>query len=668
MRSPPSDPFHWLRAPNWQEVMTEPTRLPPKIRAHLEAQNTLTQKTLPQALEHELFVEMKGRLPQKDSSVPTPDGPYVYFSRYVPQGEHPVLCRSHQGHETVLLDANVEAHKSSFYRLGWARHSPDHAYLAHSADRQGAELYSLRIRDLATGHDLPDEIHRISPSAVWGQDSRTLFYVALDENHRPSRVMRHRLGETEDQMVYEEQDPGFFVSLSKTQNGRFIIISPHDHTTSEIHLIDNPDAPPLCLLPRQQGVEFILEYDAPRKRFLILTNAQRAQDFKIVALPEHSKTWEDMVPAQDGVLKLSHVVFRDHMVFLELSRGLPRLWVYNLKTQERHTLEFQEDIYDLDILPGYTYDTSTLRFTYSSMTTPEETWDYHMETRQRTLRKKQEVPSGHDSSRYVACREFARAEDGVEIPISLLWRAGTPLDGTAPLLLYGYGAYGIIIPAAFSPSRLSLVDRGFIYAIAHVRGGRECGQRWYLEGRGAQKINTFRDYIASAHHLVARGMVKEGNITGHGGSAGGMLMGAVANMASELFRSVVAEVPFVDVLSTMLDESLPLTPPEWPEWGNPQNPEDYNTIAAYSPYDNIREQNYPHILATTAVSDVRVLYWEAAKWVARLQAQSGTKNLVLLKTNMTAGHGGSGGRFERLKEVATVYAFILTTQKYPRIR
>jgi oligopeptidase B len=354
------------------------------------------------------------------------------------------------------------------------------------------------------------------------------------------------------------------------------------------------------------------------------------------------------------------LVFRDFLVRLEREHGLPRIVIRQWSDGAEHSIAFDEEAYSLSVMPGYEFATNTLRFSYSSMTTPTQIYDYDMATRERRLRKTQEVPSGHNPADYVTRRIFAPAEDGEQVPVSLLYRTGTPLDGSAPLLLYGYGAYGIAIPASFSTNRLSLADRGFIYAIAHIRGGKDKGYGWYRAGRGKQKVNTFTDFIAAARYLASHGFTRPGNIVAHGGSAGGMLMGAVTNMAPELFKGIIAEVPFVDVLNTMLDDSLPLTPPEWPEWGNPiASADDYRTIAAYSPYDNVKAQGYPHILALAGLTDPRVTYWEPAKWVARLRAMKTDGNLLLLRTNMDAGHGGASGRFDRLKEVALAYAFAL---------
>ncbi|RME98438.1 MAG: S9 family peptidase, partial [Alphaproteobacteria bacterium] len=413
--------------------------------------------------------------------------------------------------------------------------------------------------------------------------------------------------------------------------------------------------------PRETGHEYDVEHHGGR--LFILTNSGGAEDFRIVETALESpglEHWRDIEPHKPGRLILDITSFAGHLVRLEREEGLPRIVIRRLADGEEHAIAFKEDAYSLGLEPGYEFDTTTLRFSYSSMTTPTQVYDYDMERRERTLRKTQEVPSGHDPEDYVTRRIMAPAHDGETVPVTLLYHAQTQLDGSAPVLLYGYGAYGISIPASFSTNCLSLVDRGFVYAIAHVRGGKEKGYRWYREGKLGKKMNTFKDFICAAEHLIAQGITSRGAIIAHGGSAGGMLVGAVANMAPELFRGIIAEVPFVDVLNTMLDDTLPLTPPEWREWGNPiESKEQYEWIAAYSPYDNVSAQDYPNILALAGLTDPRVTYWEPAKWVARLRARRTDSNLTLLKTNMEAGHGGASGRFDRLKEVALSYAFAL---------
>jgi oligopeptidase B len=667
------DPYAWLRADNWQDVMRRPEALAADIRAHLEAENAHTEARMAGtvALQARLFDEMKARLKPDDSSVPSPDGGFAYYSRYRAGGQHPLLCRIPRdgGAETILLDGDAEAKNQAYWQLAASAHSPDHQVLAYAVDDKGSELATVRFRDLTTGVDLPDAIPDTRGSLVWANDARTLFYVKLDDNHRPQSVWRHRLGTPveQDVLVYAEPDPGFFVGLAATQSSRLVTIVAHDHQTSEVHLVDAdaPDGPLRMVEARRPGHEYGVEHlpGSDGGDLLILSNADGAEDFKIcrapLATPDMAH-WREVVPHVPGRLILEMTAFADHMVRLEREDGLPRIVIREHATGAEHQIAFAEEAYSLSMAAGYEFDTTSVRFTYSSMTTPAETYDYDMVTRARTLRKRQEVPSGHDPADYVTRRIFAPAPDGEQVPISLLYRKGTPLDGSAPLLLYGYGAYGISMPAAFATTRLSLVDRGMIFAIAHVRGGKERGYRWYRDGKLDRKTNTFGDFIAAGRHLVATGFTAERRIVAQGGSAGGMLMGAVANMAPDLFLGIVADVPFVDVLNTMLDKDLPLTPPEYPEWGNPlADPQAFATIRSYSPYDNVTAQAYPHILAYGGLTDPRVTYWEPAKWVAKLRRHQTGDGVILLKINMTAGHGGASGRYEGLKEVAFDYAFAL---------
>ena len=666
------DEFAWLKAGNWQEVMRDPAALDPDIRAYLDAENAYTTASLADIdpLQDAMLAEMKGRIKEDDASVPAPDGPFAYFERYREGGQHPLICREPRGGGTaeVLLDADALAKGRSFFQLGARRHSPDHRLLAWSADEAGSELYTMHVRDLATGTDLADIIVDTVGSPVWVHDCSAFYYVRLDSQHRPSYVYRHRLGTpaSDDRLIFESIDPQYFVSLSDTQSRRFAIISLHDHETSEVRLIDlsRPDAEPQLVAPLEPSVRYDVEHHpsfggAPA--LIFRTNAAGAEDFKLawtpLASPERAN-WQDLVAHRPGIFILSFTVFADWLIWLEREDGLPRIVVRRLSTREQHTIEFPEEAYSLGINDGFEFQTDVLRFVYSSMTTPSEVWDYNLDHRGRTLRKRQEIPSGHDPAAYVTRRLFAPGFDGETIPISLLHHKDTPIDGTAPALVYGYGAYGIAIPAAFSSNRLSLVDRGFVFAIAHVRGGTEKGWRWYRAGKLANKPNTFRDFIAVVEFLIAKRWAAPTKVIAQGGSAGGMLMGAIANQRPDLFAGIIAEVPFVDVLNTMLDDMLPLTPPEWPEWGNPRTAADvFRTILNYDPYGNVRAQHYPAMLVLAGLTDPRVTYWEPAKWVARLRARRLDRNLLVLRTNLDAGHAGASGRFDRLKEVALAYAF-----------
>ena len=681
-----TDEYAWLKAENWREVMRDPSQLDPAIRAYLQAENDYCERALAntKTLQETLFAEMKGRIKQDDSSVPDPDGPYAYYVRYRKDGQHPLVCRKPRTssqppstpaadvkpQEQLLLDGDALARGKAFFRLGATRHSSDHRLLAWLADEAGSELYTARVRVIDTGVDLADVVPDASGTVVWTQDASAFYYVRLDQNHRPAGVFRHRLGTpmAADACVLSETDPGFFISIGRHSSGRFGDISAHDHETSEAWLIDlyAPDAEPTLVAARQAGVQYEVEHHPAFKggpALIIRTNADGAEDFKIVWSPlvtPARANWRDLVPHRPGVYILSFMVLEDWLIRLEREDGLPRIVVRDLASGAEHVIAFAEEAYSLGIAGGYEFATNLLRFTYSSMTTPEEVWDYDLASRERILRKRQEIPSGHSSSDYVTRRLFAPAGDGETIPVSLLYRKDVALDGTAPCLLYGYGAYGISIPAAFNSNRLSLVDRGFVYALAHVRGGSEKGWRWYREGKLARKINTFADFIAVSEYLGKNGWCAPGKIVAEGRSAGGTLIGAVGNLRPDLYAGLIAGMPFVDVLNTMLDETLPLTPPEWPEWGDPdRDAAAFRTILAYSPYENVRAQNYPAILALAGLTDPRVLYWEPAKWIARLRGLRTDDNLIVFRTNLDAGHAGAAGRFDRLREVALAYAFAI---------
>ena len=663
------DPYAWLRAENWQEVMQAPEALPADIRQYLEAENAYFAEAFetPQAaLMETIYREIRGRIKEDDSGVASPDGPFAYNSRMLEGQQYPLEVRTARGGgaETVLLDCNVEA-GDGYFGYGGADHSPDHKLLAWAADRQGSEYYTVHIRDLATGKDTAERLTETADGGTWSADGEAIYYTEFDDSHRPYRVRKHQLGTPQeaDEIVFEEADPGFFVGVGETLSRRFLTIDVHDHQTSEVWLIDqraggSPRLVSARLTDREYDVE---ERDGV---LYLLTNADGAEDFKVVTAPAddpRAENWTDLVPHTPGVLILDIIVLANHMTRLERVEGLPRLVVRDLRDGREWTVKFDEEAYSLGMSAGYEFDTATIRFSYSSPTTPNRTYDLNLETGARTLLKEQEVPSGHKADDYVTRRIFADAPDGERVPVTLLYRKSTPIDGTAPALLYGYGAYGISLPAAFSVSALSLVDRGFVYATAHVRGGMEKGYRWYKDGRAEKKTNSFSDFIAAAEKLIQDKYAAPDRIVAEGGSAGGMLMGAIANMRPELWAGILAIVPFVDVLNTMSDDTLPLTPPEWPEWGNPlQSEDDFRRIASYAPYEQVAAQDYPPILALAGLSDPRVTYWEPAKWVAKLRASKTDGRPLYLKTHMDAGHQGASGRFDRLKETALSYAFALS--------
>jgi oligopeptidase B len=663
------DDYAWLKDKNWQEVLHDPSVLDADIRGYLEAENAYTESLLGHtaSLQKKLVAEMRGRIKEDDSSVPSPDGAYAYFRRYREGGQHELFGRMPRngGDSKIVLDGDALAEAHEYFKFGGSRHSPDHRLQAWSADTKGSEYFSIRVRDWDTLADRDDLVEETDGGVVWSADCTSFFYVKLDDNHRPMQVWRHRLGtaQADDILIYQEQDPGWFTHLHESTSGRFCVIAGGDHETSEQRLIDLADAgaPPRLIAARESGVQYSIA-DRGDELF-ILTNADGAIDFKIVTAPLASPeraSWRDLIAHRAGVYILDHDLYSGHLVRLERANALAAIIIRDLKTGEEHAIAFDEAAYSLDTMGSYEFDTPNLRFSYSSMTTPSEVYDYDMASRARILRKRQEIPSGHNVADYVTTRIMATSHDGAEVPVSLLHRRDLKRDGRAPLLLYGYGSYGMAMPASFSANRLSLVDRGFVYAIAHIRGGTDKGWGWYLDGKREKKTNSFDDFAASARALIEAKYTGTKRIVAHGGSAGGMLMGASANRTSELFAGIVAEVPFVDVLNTMLDGSLPLTPPEWPEWGNPiESEKDFRTILSYSPYDNVAAKDYPAILAMGGLTDPRVTYWEPAKWIARLRATMTGGGPVLLRTNMGAGHGGASGRFNRLDEIAIAYAFAL---------
>ncbi len=669
-----TDDYAWLRADNWQQMFKDTSILDPEIRSYLEAENAYMDAAMgdTKELQAQLFAEMKGRIKEDDSSIPMKDGPFAYGSAFVTGGEQPRYFRiprdGNAKDETIrelLLDGDKEATGKDYFRLSGIDHTTDHAFGIWGYDDKGSEYFTLRVRDLTTKQDLDDVLENTAGGGVWAPDGKSFFYTLQDENHRPSKVFHHIVGQpqSEDRLVYEETDPGFFMGVGGSLLDDFIYIDIHDHETSEYRLLSTKDlaAEPQLVAEREEGVEYSMTEGGDV--FYILTNADGAKDFKIVEAPVTAPgkaNWTEVVPHEPGRLILSHMAFARHLVWLERREGLPVIMIRDRKSGEEHSIAFAEEAYSLGLQGAAEYDTDVIRFSYSSMTTPSQLFDYNMATRERTLLKTQEVPSGHNPEDYITRRVFAEAHDGETVPVTLLYRKDTPLDGSAPCLLYGYGAYGITIPAGFNTNCLSLADRGFVYAIAHIRGGKDKGFSWYEDGKMEKKVNTFKDFISAADHLVQEKFTSFDRIIAEGGSAGGMLMGAVANMAPEKFAGIIAAVPFVDVLNTMLDDTLPLTPPEWPEWGNPiESEEEYRWIAAYSPYDNVDKKPYPPIIALSGLTDPRVTYWEPTKWIAKLRAIAPEAGPFLLKTNMAAGHGGKSGRFQRLEEIAFEYAYAI---------
>ena len=650
------DNYHWLRH-----------RDNPEVLAYLEAENRHTAAVMrhTEALQEQLFQEMRGRIKEADLSVPERLDHYLYYSRTEAGGQYPIFCRkalSQVGPEEVLLDQNPLAEGLDYFRIGMMQVSPDHRLLAYSVDTSGAEEFTIFIKDLTTGEHLGERLHRTSHRLAWANDSRTIFYAVLDAARRPWQLYRHHLGasQQEDDLVYCERDASFYLDISRTRSGRYLLLDLSSHSSSEVWFAsaDNPREPFRLVQARECGKEYSVTHHGDR--FFITTN-HAGQNFGLVETPvEHPSRdhWSPVLPYRPEVKVDSTDAFRDHLIVHERESGLTRIRVLDLTTGSEHVIPFPEPVYTVIPHANPEFHTALYRFTYSSLVTPSCVVDYDLIQHTWTVRKHTEV-RGYDSSHYRSERVYARAPDGVDIPISLVYRVPLDLDGTRPLLLNGYGAYGLSYDPVFSSNALSLVDRGFVVAIAHVRGGEELGRQWYEAGRRLSKQSSFTDFITVAEHLVAEGYTSSRRMVINGGSAGGLLIGAVTNMRPDLFQAVVAEVPFVDVVNTMMDASLPLTVIEYDEWGNPQDPEAYAYIRSYSPYDNVTAKDYPHMLVTAGLNDPRVAYWEPAKWTAKLRATKTDQNRLLLQVNMGAGHGGASGRYDLLREIAFKYAFIL---------
>ncbi|MBL4854710.1 MAG: S9 family peptidase [Robiginitomaculum sp.] len=675
------DNYAWLKDENWRKVMDDPGVLDADIRAYLEAENKYVKAVMvdTKSLQAKLLAEMKGRIKDDDSSVPSPDGPWSYAHRFRPGDQHGEYYRIKHGQTDAkgetLLDADALASKAkkqgfSFFDLGGVSHSDDHKYLAYAVDVQGAERYEITILEIETGLPVTKPIDNTAGDFVFADDrdddSLTLFWVERDDNNRPAKVWRKNILDKADKpvLIYDEPDAGFFVSLGGSDTGDFVEINCHDHTSSETLLIPakTPTIAPICAEPRVRDREYDLHDHADD--FYILTNTGGATDFKIMRAKQASPGathWQDFIPHTPGTLILGLETYKGYLVRLERINALPRIIIRDLSTDEETTISFDEQAYALGLMGGYEFKTKTLRFNYSSPTTPGQVFDYNMQTGERILRKTTQIPSGHSPKDYKTERIQIKARDGESIPVTIIMGANFKRDGKAPCLLYGYGSYGITISAAFRTNLLSLIDRGFVYAIAHIRGGKSKGYDWYTKGKLKTKQATFDDFVDVGHGLAKMGYTSEGHIIAHGGSAGGLLVGAAVNQAPELFGGVIAAVPFVDVLNTMSDESLPLTPPEWPEWGNPLTDKAaYDTIASYCPYTNVKDQAYPPMLITAGLTDPRVTYWEPAKWAAKLRDHQKCDVPILLKTNMDAGHQGEPGRYDSLKETAFEYAFAVS--------
>ena len=651
------DDYYWLRE-----------RDNPDVAAYLEAENAylreLTRHTA--ELEQRLFEEIKARIKQTDMSVPYREGDFLYYRRYEDAKEYRIYCRTPidaEGEE-VVLDVNAVADGHEFCDVGGRRVSPSQQTLAYAVDTVGRRRFAIRFRDLVSGTELVDVIRDVTSNFAWANDSQTLFYARQDPTTlRSYQILRHRLGRDSaaDELVYEETDATFSCAVGNSRSKRYLLIASYQTVSTEYRYLDadDPGGQFTVFLPRARDHEY--ELDHFRGRFYIRTNAG-AKNFRLVETDEarpDRRHWRDVVAHRDDVLVEGFALFRDHLVVEERHEGLTRLSIRPWSGDGDHEVEFDEPAYHAYIETNREPNTHVLRFGYSSLTTPVSIYDYDIATRQRSLLKRDEVLGDFDPARYQSERLHATASDGTLVPISLVYRRGTARDGTCPLLLYGYGSYGISTEATFRASRLSLLDRGFTFAIAHVRGGEELGRRWYEDGKLLKKKNSFTDFIACAEHLIAERYTASDRLFAIGGSAGGLLMGAIINMRPDRFHGVVADVPFVDVVTTMLDESIPLTTGEYDEWGNPNEPRYYDYIRSYSPYDNVIATARPHLLVMTGLHDSQVQYWEPAKWVAKLRALKADDRRLLLRTNMDAGHGGASGRYKQYRETAVQYAFLL---------
>ena len=651
-----ADDYYWLREKSNPETI-----------GYLEAENAYTEAGLAHLapLRERLYQELLGRIKETDLSVPMRDRGWWYYARTEQGKSYPIYCRRRgtvDAPEEIYLDQNVLAVGKQFHSLGGIDISPNGETMIYLEDLTAFREYTLYVKDLRTG-ELLDQIADVWNGTAWADDNRTFFYTTADAAKRGCAVWRHRIGSprAEDVLVFEEPDPLNNVGVVRSRSGRYAFITSDGFTSSEWRMIPTatPEATPRVIAPRRPNVEYSVEHAGDY--FLIHTNHE-ASNFRIVRAPESDPSpgnWTDWLLHRPDVFVEGLDVFQRFAVVCERSEGLRRLRVAELEGGETHYITFPEVAYGVAPAGNAEFETETFRFSYSSLVTPASVYDYDLATRTRELKKRQEIPSGYDEELYEVRRLMAPGADGVLVPVSLLFRRGTPIDGSHPLLLYGYGSYGITMEPTFNSNVLSLVDRGFIYAIAHIRGGQEMGRPWYDDGKMLKKLNTFNDFIAVAEELIRKRYTSAELLLANGGSAGGLLMGVVANRRPELFRAIVADVPFVDVINTMLDATLPLTAQEWEQWGNPQIAEQYAYMRQYSPYDNLRPQAYPWLLVMTSLNDSQVMYWEPAKWVAKLRTLKTDSNPLYLKTNMAGGHGGSSGRYDRLRETAFRYAFML---------
>ena len=654
------DPYAWLRDPGYPVVKD------PEVLAYLTAENTYFESQMAphQPLVDTIFQEMKGRLKEDDASVPQKDGDYLYWRRFEKGAQYKQWMRKRitGGADEIMLDETQLAAGKEYFRLGGVALTEDDRLLAYATDTNGSERFTIRLRDLTTGKDLPDEIPGTLGSFVFSADGKYLLYGLANENWRIDRIMIHVVGSDPktDKVLYEEPDQGFQAGLGMTQSRNWILLTAGDHETSEVRLIPAKDvlAKPILVRARKKGVEYDVE---DHQGTLFIHTNDISPQFRLVTAPiDKPGEWTERIAPSASFYMTAVTTFADFFVVEGRENGLDQVEIHPYAGGKAKRIAFPEASYSAGLDDNPEYRVKELRLSYESMVTPDTVLEYDISSGAMKTLKVQEIPSGYDASQYETERLDITARDGVKVPVSVVYKKGFKKDGNGPLYLYAYGAYGYAMPPGFSALRLSLLDRGFAYAIAHIRGGDDLGQQWYLDGKLTKRTNTFNDFVDAAKGLVSAGFARPGRIVAAGGSAGGELMGAVVNSDPALWGAVAAHVPFVDVLNTMLDESLPLTPGEWPEWGNPiVDKSAFDLIRSYSPYDNVRAQAYPPLFVTGGLNDPRVTYWEPAKWVAKLRATKTDQNIVLLKTNMGAGHGGKSGRFDALREDAEEYAFFL---------
>jgi len=656
-----SDTYHWLKDQSYPKIDDEDVLDYLKEENRWFEQNMAAQKDL----TDEIFEEMKARIKEDESSVPQKDGDWIYWTAFAEGSQYKKWYRKPVagGDDVLILDENRLANGKDYFRLGAFSVSPNGKLLAYSYDDNGSERFEAHFRNLETGEELTDIIPGTLSSLVWSADSKSLLYGLANENWRTDNTRLHILGTDikDDIELYKETQDGFTVGIGLTQSEKFITIATGDNETSEVRLVptDNPTAEQIIISPRQKGREYsVEEHDG---MLYILTNDDHVNFRLATASLDNPGEWTTLIAGSNEFYLTGMTAFKDFYVTEGRENGLDQVEIRSYSDPSSiERVSFPEASYNAGLDDNPEYDVSKLRLDYESMVTPDTVYDYHLADKKLETLKVQEIPSGYDANEYATERLTIEARDGAMVPVSLVYKKGTKLDGSAPLHLYAYGAYGYAVPPSFSTSRLSLVDRGFIYAIAHIRGGDDLGRNWYLQGKLMQRTNTFNDFVDVAKGLAAKGYTSEGRITASGGSAGGELMGAIVNDAPDLWGAVVAHVPFVDVLNTMQDESLPLTPGEWPEWGNPiTDKAAFEYIRSYSPYDQVSAQDYPPMLITGGLNDPRVTYWEPAKWTAKLRATKTDDNMLLMKINMGAGHGGKSGRWNRIQEVAEEYAFIM---------